>query len=170
MSPNVELTIMSSSNGIMLIDSAEDADEILPAASVAFAVMLWVPSASADAGVNDHAPVLLWAEVVPNEVVPENSWTVLLASAVPVNVGVLSVVLLSVEELPLSVLVLRSGVAGAEGGVESHWPDDQWAITQWCNGTSFISTTVTSLYRPALARSEERRVGKECRSRWSPYH
>ena len=40
MSPNVELTIMSSSNGIMLIDSAEDADEILPAASVAFAVML----------------------------------------------------------------------------------------------------------------------------------
>src|SRR5256885_1314533 len=24
--------------------------------------------------------------------------------------------------------------------------------------------------RPAIARSEERRVGKECRSRWSPYH
>src|SRR6266496_5164951 len=24
--------------------------------------------------------------------------------------------------------------------------------------------------RIALARSEERRVGKECRSRWSPYH
>ena len=23
---------------------------------------------------------------------------------------------------------------------------------------------------PAAARSEERRVGKECRSRWSPYH
>ena len=23
---------------------------------------------------------------------------------------------------------------------------------------------------PALPRSEERRVGKECRSRWSPYH
>src|SRR5256886_6154423 len=25
-------------------------------------------------------------------------------------------------------------------------------------------------YRPDLVRSEERRVGKECRSRWSPYH
>ena len=25
-------------------------------------------------------------------------------------------------------------------------------------------------YRKMLARSEERRVGKECRSRWSPYH
>ena len=24
--------------------------------------------------------------------------------------------------------------------------------------------------RPAEVRSEERRVGKECRSRWSPYH
>ena len=25
-------------------------------------------------------------------------------------------------------------------------------------------------YRYAATRSEERRVGKECRSRWSPYH
>src|SRR2546426_9035592 len=25
-------------------------------------------------------------------------------------------------------------------------------------------------YLPILCRSEERRVGKECRSRWSPYH
>ena len=24
--------------------------------------------------------------------------------------------------------------------------------------------------KKALTRSEERRVGKECRSRWSPYH
>src|SRR5690242_21860401 len=27
-----------------------------------------------------------------------------------------------------------------------------------------------SKYRKILDRSEERRVGKECRSRWSPYH
>ena len=26
------------------------------------------------------------------------------------------------------------------------------------------------LYQSAMKRSEERRVGKECRSRWSPYH
>ena len=25
-------------------------------------------------------------------------------------------------------------------------------------------------YASGIARSEERRVGKECRSRWSPYH
>ena len=29
---------------------------------------------------------------------------------------------------------------------------------------------IASYYRPGHARSEERRVGKECRSRWSPYH
>ena len=37
-----------------------------------------------------------------------------------------------------------------------------------------VMKAVTQLgYRPnanAQARSEERRVGKECRSRWSPYH
>src|SRR5256885_3124435 len=27
-----------------------------------------------------------------------------------------------------------------------------------------------SMQETAIARSEERRVGKECRSRWSPYH
>ena len=30
-------------------------------------------------------------------------------------------------------------------------------------------TSRVAVRRPAL-RSEERRVGKECRSRWSPYH
>ena len=28
----------------------------------------------------------------------------------------------------------------------------------------------TAALKVALLRSEERRVGKECRSRWSPYH
>ena len=30
--------------------------------------------------------------------------------------------------------------------------------------------TVKPLYTAQVKRSEERRVGKECRSRWSPYH
>src|SRR3712207_8323721 len=29
---------------------------------------------------------------------------------------------------------------------------------------------IRALYKHVRARSEERRVGKECRSRWSPYH
>jgi len=30
--------------------------------------------------------------------------------------------------------------------------------------------TIASLHKSNMVRSEERRVGKECRSRWSPYH
>src|SRR5215218_10864583 len=35
---------------------------------------------------------------------------------------------------------------------------------------SWISTVTASPTLRAGSRSEERRVGKECRSRWSPYH
>ena len=34
-------------------------------------------------------------------------------------------------------------------------------------GTGFVGM---SMAYSMLNRSEERRVGKECRSRWSPYH
>ena len=30
--------------------------------------------------------------------------------------------------------------------------------------------TIPDIYQSKKLRSEERRVGKECRSRWSPYH
>ena len=33
-----------------------------------------------------------------------------------------------------------------------------------------LSSQCTSEHRIEVIRSEERRVGKECRSRWSPYH
>src|SRR5256885_12243943 len=47
---------------------------------------------------------------------------------------------------------------GAIMGNTSHGPDmDRW--TPRGAGADFV-----------LSRSEERRVGKECRSRWSPYH
>ena len=38
--------------------------------------------------------------------------------------------------------------------------------------TSSMSGKVTAQDEPIIGatRSEERRVGKECRSRWSPYH
>src|SRR5574337_1034807 len=34
----------------------------------------------------------------------------------------------------------------------------------------FLPQPEKDLERPSSTRSEERRVGKECRSRWSPYH
>ena len=36
-------------------------------------------------------------------------------------------------------------------------------------GRKDAGTHVAKMF-PSLRRSEERRVGKECRSRWSPYH
>src|ERR1051326_3140517 len=39
--------------------------------------------------------------------------------------------------------------------------------------TTFVSCTGRThqkTFREKCSRSEERRVGKECRSRWSPYH
>ena len=35
---------------------------------------------------------------------------------------------------------------------------------------SFHGKKIATSYPGILSRSEERRVGKECRSRWSPYH
>ena len=47
---------------------------------------------------------------------------------------------------------LTKTVSGADTFIE--WK----LVTTWPKGL------------PGLGRSEERRVGKECRSRWSPYH
>ena len=38
------------------------------------------------------------------------------------------------------------------------------------NGHDGVITRVARLEERLNGRSEERRVGKECRSRWSPYH
>ena len=48
-------------------------------------------------------------------------------------------------------------------------------VLSWAVVIYIISCGVNPSYKIAwivliLARSEERRVGKECRSRWSPYH
>ena len=46
--------------------------------------------------------------------------------------------------------------------------------TSWSTDHAFRSHCLRQLHEAMVsnadARSEERRVGKECRSRWSPYH
>ena len=37
-------------------------------------------------------------------------------------------------------------------------------------GFAILTEKVVDALKPFAPRSEERRVGKECRSRWSPYH
>src|SRR2546426_12034756 len=44
------------------------------------------------------------------------------------------------------------------------------AITDECSLAGAVRAHMAAKEHPELKRSEERRVGKECRSRWSPYH
>src|SRR5437867_3621531 len=56
---------------------------------------------------------------LPTPVAPSKIVTVLAASAVPVNVGVVILVLLSVLDDPVSLAAVKSGVEGAAGAVVS---------------------------------------------------
>ena len=47
---------------------------------------------------------------------------------------------------------------------------DVKAIEKYLNSHSDVSLTDAQRKKFETMRSEERRVGKECRSRWSPYH
>ena len=43
-------------------------------------------------------------------------------------------------------------------------------ITLKIHNVNFLNSLIKKLKKIDGLRSEERRVGKECRSRWSPYH
>src|SRR5260221_13923840 len=64
----------------------------------------------------------------------------------------------------------------AQGGIPAdkgwHSTPSRLACAPCMGGTSETSNAAVCIATPRLkaARSEERRVGKECRSRWSPYH
>src|SRR6266568_3561018 len=57
-------------------------------------------------------------------------------------------------------------VARTEGGPSTrltYWGDASTDVLGWTPDGAVLAKT-------SAGRSEERRVGKECRSRWSPYH
>src|SRR5256886_9711752 len=75
--------------------------------------------------------------------------------------------------LPISFLrweVERVEAAGGRVGLARE-PSHQKAVVE--GGSEHarrIARDAVQGIQPARSRSEERRVGKECRSRWSPYH
>ena len=55
------------------------------------------------------------------------------------------------------------------GTVSKHLRDRRGVVSvEWIILAIVIMVAIVAAFAPA--RSEERRVGKECRSRWSPYH
>src|SRR5258705_13835204 len=64
-------------------------------------------------------------------------------------------------------LLDREAERGRAGGVRPNLPSGTLRSGQQVSGDE---SKYTSLYDGGWRRSEERRVGKEGRSRWSPYH
>ena len=50
------------------------------------------------------------------------------------------------------------------------WQEDGISIRSLSIKCGLAITSLTTMLERMENRSEERRVGKECRSRWSPYH
>ena len=75
----------------------------------------------------------------------------------------------------MSTCLPRNLITGGAGFVGSHLVDrlmeageEVICLDNYFTGRKFnISSWIG---HPSFERSEERRVGKECRSRWSPYH
>lgn len=120
--PGVATALTSAATGAVVSKvrlNAEEAEETLPAVSVAVAVRLWLPTVKALPGVKLQLPEPSAVTVPKVPSTLEITVTVALASEVPVRVGVVSLVMLSVFELPLSLAALKSGVVGADGALVS---------------------------------------------------
>ena len=69
----------------------------------------------------------------------------------------------------ITYVLNRNQVAMFGGDLAGSGFDDLWLFDIDSNSWTEV---ITDLKPPSrtVSRSEERRVGKECRSRWSPYH
>src|SRR3712207_3424616 len=73
-------------------------------------------------------------------------------------------------ELPAGVVNIVTGAGDTGRAVVSHPDVDKVAFTGSTDVGRQIARAVAGTTKRVTLRSEERRVGKECRSRWSPYH
>ena len=69
---------------------------------------------------------------------------------------------------------LKDVIDGEFYGLWSDYNNSIHYDKSWCMGTGILTNRSTThqqvITQNVSIRSEERRVGKECRSRWSPYH
>jgi len=79
--------------------------------------------------------------------------------------GLIGNAVVPVDVLPSTAVVTRIGYGSRERVLVHGLAGDAFEIP-----LGRIAEFVTERGNPANERSEERRVGKECRSRWSPYH
>ena len=81
---------------------------------------------------------------------------------------------------PTSIMLSYRGITDASKYIFEFSKGDSLEFTNIVKTVEILADTLTPYrqettavkteYRTLFKRSEERRVGKECRSRWSPYH
>ena len=60
-------------------------------------------------------------------------------------------------------------IADLDEKIQDKWADALCHVMQ-LDSVNATNQSIRSINNSIADRSEERRVGKECRSRWSPYH
>src|SRR5258708_33053031 len=111
------------------------------------------------------------------EMISRSWWMFAWRGAVAVLFGVLALVWPGLTLLWLVALfaafALLGGGAALIAGIKNRKSDEDWWLALLL-GLVGLAAGVIAILHPDLTalvlRSEERRVGKECRSRWSPYH
>src|SRR5258707_11851150 len=86
--------------------------------------------------------------------------------------GIRDIGVTGVQTCALPILESYSScLAGIMNGDSPRYQRQFWELTIAQTHWVLQQTTVSrTCYYGGFERSEERRVGKECRSRWSPYH
>src|SRR2546429_5727893 len=91
--------------------------------------------------------------------------------------GIRDVAVTGVQTCALPILRAAPTVPVATEALEHLWaPFREFPFADEVDRGAVLALLLTAALRPGIAiapgglRSEERRVGKECRSRWSPYH
>ena len=87
-------------------------------------------------------------------------------------IAVLTVWILQLPaEIAVGVILVGCAPGGTSSNVVSYLARGDVALSVTMTSVStLLAPLLTPMLTLWLARSEERRVGKECRSRWSPYH
>ncbi len=126
----------------MVKGKAVEASPVLPATSVAVAVMLREPSVNAVVGVKLQAPSAA-ATVVPKRFVPSLSVTVEPASAVPLKVGKVSLLRPVAGIVPVTAPTLSEAPKeeGARGAVVSMVTD--WLATELTLPAASVAVTLS---------------------------
>src|SRR3712207_7092067 len=84
--------------------------------------------------------------------------------------GIRDIGVTGVQTCALPISATGSATTPTPTTTATAWPTAPTTARRSRTATRTTTTTAAPATPATSARSEERRVGKECRSRWSPYH